>query len=176
MLTMNTETLAGNDFAETALEDAFNSSLASAVDDQDFWEFTSREWIYFEYINSVARLDQAGQVELCTRIEAGFFAEEMLAENTDPLDQKTKKDLDWIALDGRRAMDHLMSAHLWLVVGAALLHRHDGISFEALIQVGKETLVASLQTFDYTADVSFPAHAAKRIDRALSNEVLVQAA
>ena len=50
---------------------------------------------YLKQIGKVALLNAEQEVELAKRIEAGLFAEEMLAE-TKKIDKKTRLDLEWI--------------------------------------------------------------------------------
>ena len=73
---------------------------------------------YLKQIGRVALLNAELEVELATRVEAGLFAEEKLA-NEKKLDKKLKRELEWIAEDGRRAKNHLLEANLRLVVSLA---------------------------------------------------------
>jgi len=70
---------------------------------------------YLKQIGKVALLNAEQEVELAKRIEAGLFAEEKL-NSGEKFAPKMKKELDWIAEDGRRAKNHLLEANLRLVV------------------------------------------------------------
>src|SRR5699024_8714517 len=73
---------------------------------------------YLKQIGKVALLNAAQEVELAKRIEAGLFAEDKLAKAED-IQGKYKRELKWIAQDGRRAKNHLLEANLRLVVSLA---------------------------------------------------------
>jgi len=73
---------------------------------------------YLKQIGKVALLNAEQEVELAKRIEAGLFSEEKL-NSGDKFAPKLKKELDWIAEDGRRAKNHLLEANLRLVVSLA---------------------------------------------------------
>jgi RNA polymerase primary sigma factor len=78
---------------------------------------------YLKQIGKVALLNAEQEVELAKRIEAGLFAEEKL-NSGEKFAPRLKRELDWIAEDGRRAKNHLLEANLRLVVSLAeALHR-----------------------------------------------------
>src|SRR6478736_2837201 len=57
---------------------------------------------YLKQIGKVALLNAEQEVELAKRIEAGLFAEEKL-NSGDKIDMKLKRELWWIAQDGKKA-------------------------------------------------------------------------
>ncbi|MEL0248511.1 MAG: sigma-70 factor domain-containing protein, partial [Actinomycetota bacterium] len=99
---------------------------------------------YLKQIGKVALLNAEQEVELAKRIEAGLFAEEMLAE-TKKIDKKTRLDLEWIATDGRRAKNHLLEANLRLVVSLAKRYTGRGMLFLDLIQEGNLGLIRAVE-------------------------------
>jgi len=84
---------------------------------------------YLKQIGKVALLNAEQEVELAKRIEAGLFAEEKLAAEGDDLDRKLKRELQWIAHDGKRAKNHLLEANLRLVVSLAKRYTGRGMLF-----------------------------------------------
>ena len=90
---------------------------------------------YLKQIGKVALLNAEQEVELAKRIEAGLFAEERLNSGTK-LEPKMRRELEWIAGDGRRAKNHLLEANLRLVVSLAKRYTGRGMLFLDLIQEG----------------------------------------
>ena len=113
---------------------------------------------YLKQIGKVALLNAEQEVELAKRIEAGLFAEEMLAE-TKKIGKKTRLDLEWIATDGRRAKNHLLEANLRLVVSLAKRYTGRGMLFLDLIQEGNLGLIRAVEKFDYTKGYKFSTYA-----------------
>ena len=129
---------------------------------------------YLKQIGKVALLNAEQEVELAKRIEAGLFAEEMLAE-TKKLDKKTRLDLEWIARDGRRAKNHLLEANLRLVVSLAKRYTGRGMLFLDLIQEGNLGLIRAVEKFDYTKGYKFSTYATWWIRQAITRAMADQA-
>ena len=88
---------------------------------------------YLKQIGRVALLNAELEVELAMRIEAGLFAEERL-NSGEKMERKIKRELEWIAEDGKRAKNHLLEANLRLVVSLAKRYAGRGMLFLDLIQ------------------------------------------
>jgi RNA polymerase primary sigma factor len=129
---------------------------------------------YLKQIGKVALLNAEQEVELAKRIEAGLFAEEMLAE-TKKIDKKTRLDLEWIARDGRRAKNHLLEANLRLVVSLAKRYTGRGMLFLDLIQEGNLGLIRAVEKFDYTKGYKFSTYATWWIRQAITRAMADQA-
>ena len=129
---------------------------------------------YLKQIGKVALLNAEQEVELAKRIEAGLFAEEMLAE-ASKLDKKTRLDLEWIATDGRRAKNHLLEANLRLVVSLAKRYTGRGMLFLDLIQEGNLGLIRAVEKFDYTKGYKFSTYATWWIRQAITRAMADQA-
>ncbi len=129
---------------------------------------------YLKQIGKVALLNAEQEVELAKRIEAGLFAEEMLAD-TPKLDKKTRLDLEWIATDGRRAKNHLLEANLRLVVSLAKRYTGRGMLFLDLIQEGNLGLIRAVEKFDYTKGYKFSTYATWWIRQAITRAMADQA-
>ncbi len=129
---------------------------------------------YLKQIGKVALLNAEQEVELAKRIEAGLFAEERLNSGIE-MDAKFKRDLQWIAHDGRRAKNHLLEANLRLVVSLAKRYTGRGMLFLDLIQEGNLGLIRAVEKFDYTKGYKFSTYATWWIRQAITRAMADQA-
>jgi len=129
---------------------------------------------YLKQIGKVALLNAAEEVELAMRIEAGLFAEEKLATETD-LTKKLTRELKWVARDGRKAKSHLLGANLRLVVSLAKRYTGRGMQFLDLIQEGNLGLIRAVEKFDYTKGFKFSTYATWWIRQAITRAMADQA-
>src|SRR5829696_5287521 len=129
---------------------------------------------YLKQIGKVALLNAEQEVELAKRIEAGLFAEEKI-NATEKFAPKLKKELDWIAEDGRRAKNHLLEANLRLVVSLAKRYTGRGMLFLDLIQEGNLGLIRAVEKFDYTKGYKFSTYATWWIRQAITRAMADQA-
>lgn len=129
---------------------------------------------YLKQIGKVALLNAAEEVELAMRIEAGLFAEEKLATETD-LPKKLTRELKWVARDGRKAKSHLLGANLRLVVSLAKRYTGRGMQFLDLIQEGNLGLIRAVEKFDYTKGFKFSTYATWWIRQAITRAMADQA-
>nr|WP_324650935.1 RNA polymerase sigma factor [Georgenia sp. H159] len=128
---------------------------------------------YLKQIGKVALLNAEQEVELAKRIEAGLFAEEQLAK--DEVSGKLKRELEWIANDGRLAKNHLLEANLRLVVSLAKRYTGRGMLFLDLIQEGNLGLIRAVEKFDYTKGYKFSTYATWWIRQAITRAMADQA-
>ncbi len=129
---------------------------------------------YLKQIGRVALLNAEQEVELAKRIEAGLFAEERLNSGAR-LDTKPRRELQWIAEDGRRAKNHLLEANLRLVVSLAKRYTGRGMLFLDLIQEGNLGLIRAVEKFDYTKGYKFSTYATWWIRQAITRAMADQA-
>ncbi|MGA1669954.1 MAG: sigma-70 family RNA polymerase sigma factor, partial [Candidatus Nanopelagicaceae bacterium] len=122
---------------------------------------------YLKQIGRVALLNAELEVELAMRIEAGLFAEERLSKDKK-MDRALKRELEWIAEDGRRAKNHLLEANLRLVVSLAKRYTGRGMLFLDLIQEGNLGLIRAVEKFDYTKGYKFSTYATWWIRQAIT--------
>jgi len=129
---------------------------------------------YLKQIGKVALLNAEQEVDLAKRIEAGLFAEEKLASG-DKLAPKMRRELEWIANDGRHAKNHLLEANLRLVVSLAKRYTGRGMLFLDLIQEGNLGLIRAVEKFDYTKGYKFSTYATWWIRQAITRAMADQA-
>ena len=129
---------------------------------------------YLKQIGKVALLNAEQEVELAKRIEAGLFAEERLGSG-DKIEQKLKRELWWIAQDGKKAKNHLLEANLRLVVSLAKRYTGRGMLFLDLIQEGNLGLIRAVEKFDYTKGYKFSTYATWWIRQAITRAMADQA-
>jgi RNA polymerase primary sigma factor len=129
---------------------------------------------YLKQIGKVPLLNAEQEVELAKRIEAGLFAEEKLNSGAK-MNATLRKDLEWIAEDGRRAKNHLLEANLRLVVSLAKRYTGRGMLFLDLIQEGNLGLIRAVEKFDYTKGYKFSTYATWWIRQAITRAMADQA-
>ncbi len=129
---------------------------------------------YLKQIGKVALLNAEQEVELAKRIEAGLFSEERLNAGTK-IDPKHKRELWWIAQDGKKAKNHLLEANLRLVVSLAKRYTGRGMLFLDLIQEGNLGLIRAVEKFDYTKGYKFSTYATWWIRQAITRAMADQA-
>ena len=129
---------------------------------------------YLKQIGKVALLNAEQEVELAKRIEAGLFAEEKL-NSGDAVEMTLKRELWWIAQDGKKAKNHLLEANLRLVVSLAKRYTGRGMLFLDLIQEGNLGLIRAVEKFDYTKGYKFSTYATWWIRQAITRAMADQA-
>ena len=129
---------------------------------------------YLKQIGKVPLLNAEEEVDLAKRIEAGLFAEELLATR-GPFKDRRQGDYEWIAEDGQRAKNHLLEANLRLVVSLAKRYTGRGMLFLDLIQEGNLGLIRAVEKFDYTKAYKFSTYATWWIRQAITRAMADQA-
>jgi RNA polymerase sigma factor (sigma-70 family) len=136
------------------------------------------------YLDEIARtplLDAAAEVELSKTIEAGLFAESLLAEGRvgrkkggAPL-SASEAELEWLAEEGRKAVDQFISANLRLVVSIARKYGRAQMPMLDLIQEGNTGLIRAVEKFDYTKGYKFSTYATWWVRQAITRGIAQQA-
>jgi RNA polymerase sigma factor (sigma-70 family) len=129
--------------------------------------------VYLNEIGKVALLTAADEVDLAKRIEAGLYAEHLLAASNN-FSAARKRDLRALVIDGERAKDHLLRANLRLVVSLAKRYTGHGMPFLDLIQEGNLGLIRAVEKFDYTKGFKFSTYATWWIRQAISRAMADQ--
>lgn len=112
------------------------------------------------YLRSVAQfelLTPEQEVDLAAAIEAGLYADRLLAGKT--LGVEDRVDLKMISRLGKEAMETFYKANLRLVIFIAKRHRNRGVPFSDVIQDGNLGLWHAVQKFDHTKDIKFSTYA-----------------
>jgi len=136
------------------------------------------------YLDEIARtplLDAAQEVELSKAIEAGLFAEQLLAEGRierrrgGAPKRATREELEWLAAEGRRAMHQFTTANLRLVVSIARKYGRNQMPMLDLIQEGNTGLIRAVEKFDYAKGYKFSTYATWWVRQAITRGVAQQA-
>ena len=122
--------------------------------------------VYLNTIGKTALLTAEQEVELSKRIEAGLYAERLLAERQ--LTPALQRDYKALAADGKAAKRHLLEANLRLVVSVAKRYTGHGMTFLDLIQEGNVGLIRAVEKFDYTQGFKFSTYATWWIRQAIT--------
>ncbi|WP_313558392.1 sigma-70 family RNA polymerase sigma factor [Miniimonas arenae] len=131
---------------------------------------------YLRRIGHVPLLHAEQEVDLAKRIEAGLFARERLAAATAAaLSRRQRRELEWVAADGRRARNHLIEANLRLVVSLAKRYTGRGMPLLDLIQEGNLGLIRAVQKFDFTRGFKFSTYATWWIRQSITRAMADQA-
>src|SRR6476646_6133523 len=136
------------------------------------------------YLDEIARnplLDAASEVELSKTIEAGLMAEALLAEGRvgrkpggAPM-SATQEELEWLAEEGRKAVDTFITANLRLVVSIARKYGRAQMPMLDLIQEGNTGLIRAVEKFDYTKGYKFSTYATWWVRQAITRGIAQQA-
>jgi len=136
------------------------------------------------YLDEIARtplLDAATEVELSKTIEAGLYAEALLAEGRvgrkkggAPM-SATEEELTWLAEEGQRATQQFINANLRLVVSIARKYGRAQMPMLDLIQEGNTGLIRAVEKFDYTKGYKFSTYATWWVRQAITRGIAQQA-
>ncbi len=170
----------GDDADDSSEDEGKGFVLGAADDDAPIQQVTTAGATadpvkdYLKQIGKVALLNAEQEVDLAKRIEAGLFAEEKLASG-EKITPKMRRELEWIANDGRHAKNHLLEANLRLVVSLAKRYTGRGMLFLDLIQEGNLGLIRAVEKFDYTKGYKFSTYATWWIRQAITRAMADQA-
>ena len=136
------------------------------------------------YLDEIARtplLDAITEVELSKTIEAGLFAEHLLAEGR--IGRKkggapkyaTQEELEWLAAEGQRAIQRFIEANLRLVVSIARKYGRSQMPMLDLVQEGNTGLIRAVEKFDYAKGYKFSTYATWWVRQAITRGIAQQA-
>ena len=149
------------DFAEDDVA-ALEADVAAFADGVDLDDQTpamgDSVHTYLKSIGRTSLLTAEQEVDLAKRIEAGLFAEHKLDTDLD-LTPQLRRDLEFVAEDGRRAKSHMLEANLRLVVSVAKKYSDRGLSLLDVVQEGNLGLIRAVEKFDYTKGYKFSTYA-----------------
>ena len=130
--------------------------------------------VYLNEIGKVRLLNAEQEVDLAKRIEAGLYADHLLAEPGLKITAAKRRELQALVTDGRKAKEHLLQANLRLVVSLAKRYTGHGLPFLDLIQEGNLGLVRAVEKFDYAKGFKFSTYATWWIRQAITRAMADQ--
>ena len=136
------------------------------------------------YLDEIARtplLDALTEVELSKTIEAGLLAEHLLAEGR--IGRKkggapraaSQEELEWLAEEGRQAVQRFIEANLRLVVSIARKYGRSQMPMLDLVQEGNTGLIRAVEKFDYAKGYKFSTYATWWVRQAITRGIAQQA-
>ncbi|WP_030673609.1 sigma-70 family RNA polymerase sigma factor [Streptomyces sp. NRRL B-1347] len=169
---MATRAVARRKSADTGETDAARSVRATGG------EIADRDLVGM-YLDEIARtplLDAAKEVELSQIIEAGVYAEKILAGEVEEKSavQASDDELRALVADGERAKDVFIRSNLRLVVAVARRYPRSGLPLLDLIQEGNAGLVRAVEKFDYAKGFKFSTYATWWIRQAITRSIADQ--
>src|SRR6187200_3172606 len=123
--------------------------------------------VYLNGIGKTALLNAADEVELAKRIEAGLYAQNLLATRKR-LGESRKRDLAGVVRDCETARRHLLEANLRLVVSLVKRYAGRGMPLLDVIQEGSLGLIRAMEKFDYSKGFKFSTYATWWIRQAIT--------
>ncbi|MCI2424063.1 sigma-70 family RNA polymerase sigma factor [Saccharopolyspora sp. K220] len=130
--------------------------------------------LYLAAIGRAELLDQAQEIELAKSIEAGLFAEHLLAHRADRLSRQYRAELAELVAAGRAAKVALLEANLRLVVSIAKRYTGRGMPLLDLVQEGNLGLLHAIEKYDHTPRFKFATYATWWIRKAITRALLDQ--
>jgi len=135
------------------------------------------------YLAEIARtplLDAEREVDLSKTIEAGLFAEHLLANGQigrakgGAPKRATKEELEWLAAEGERAQQEFIQANLRLVVSIARKYTRSQMPILDLVQEGNTGLIRAVEKFDYAKGFKFSTYATWWVRQAITRGIAQQ--
>jgi RNA polymerase sigma factor (sigma-70 family) len=129
-----------------------------------------------QYLNDAGQhplLDREQEADLAKRYQAGLAAARMLGDKH--VTPATRRRLEAIRRDGRRAQQTMVQANLRLVVSQARRMRSHQLELLELVQEGNLGLLRAVEKFDHTRGYKFSTYAVWWIAQALQRGVASKA-
>jgi RNA polymerase sigma factor (sigma-70 family) len=136
------------------------------------------------YLDEIARtplLDAETEVELSKAIEAGLFAEHLLATGKVAKTRNgtskapSREELEWMVIEGERATQRFIQANLRLVVSIARKYGRSAMPMLDLVQEGNTGLIRAVEKFDYQKGFKFSTYATWWVRQAITRGIAQQA-
>jgi RNA polymerase sigma factor (sigma-70 family) len=137
--------------------------------------------LYLDEISRTPLLDAATEVELSKTIEAGLFAEHLLAEGRigrrmgGAPRYASREELEWLVEQGRAAQERFLTANLRLVVSIARKYGRSQMPLLDLVQEGNTGLIRAVEKFDYAKGFKFSTYATWWVRQAITRGIAQQA-
>ena len=137
--------------------------------------------LYLDGIAKTPLLTAEEEVFLARRIEAGLYAENILAGNLLVKERggrkavkATTEELLTIAEEGQAAMKQFITANLRLVVSVARKYGRSQMPLLDLVQEGNTGLIRAVEKFDYTKGFKFSTYATWWVRQSISRGIAQQ--
>ncbi|WIY83687.1 sigma-70 family RNA polymerase sigma factor [Propionimicrobium sp. PCR01-08-3] len=130
--------------------------------------------LYLESIAKTPLLNAEEEVHLARRIEAGQFARAILDGRVESETDATETELELVAQDGDKAMQHFLRANLRLVVSVARKYGRSQMPLLDLVQEGNTGLIRAVEKFDYAKGFKFSTYATWWVRQAISRGIAQQ--
>ncbi|GAB3710675.1 sigma-70 family RNA polymerase sigma factor [Mariniluteicoccus flavus] len=143
--------------------------------------------LYLDGIAKTPLLTAEDEVELARAIEAGLYAEQILAgevnqtqrtagarENGKAAKRISRDELEELAELGRRAQERFTQANLRLVVSVARKYGRAQMPLLDLVQEGNTGLIRAVEKFDYTKGFKFSTYATWWVRQSISRGIAQQ--
>jgi len=127
--------------------------------------------LYLDSIAKTALLTAEQEVELAKTIEAGVYAEQLLAGKARTNVSVSPEELQLLVRQGQDAFDHFVKANLRLVVSVARKHGHNAMPLLDLVQEGNTGLIRAIKKFDYSKGFKFSTYATWWIRQAITRGI-----
>lgn len=131
--------------------------------------------LYLDQIAKTPLLDAATEVELSKTIEAGLYAEKLLAGELESALDASDEELEWLVAEGERAKLRFTESNLRLVVSIARKYARSGMPIIDLVQEGNTGLMRAVEKFDYTKGYKFSTYATWWVRQAITRGITQQA-
>jgi RNA polymerase primary sigma factor len=155
-------------------EDSLDSLAATNLSNDELVHVSDPVRMYLQEIGRFPLLTPQQEVELAMQAEAGYRAEEQLAEN-EALATAERVILERTARNGDKARKRLVEANLRLVVSIAKKYIGRGLGLLDLIQEGNLGLIRAVEKFDYRKGFKFSTYATWWIRQAVTRALADQA-
>src|ERR1017187_2737836 len=167
----------GVEIVETGVEDPDEPRRGEGADSARRAGTSDLVRIYLREIGKVPLLTAQDEVELAKAIEAGLFAQEMLAGGYEQAvgAGANVAELAILATEGGHARQRLIEANLRLVVSIAKRYIGRGMVFLDLIQEGNLGLIRAVEKFDYAKGYKFSTYSTWWIRQAITRAIADQA-
>lgn len=130
--------------------------------------------LYLEAIAKFPLLSAEEEVELGKKIEAGLYAEQLLAGKQSSNIDASEAELREIIAEGQDAYDRFVNANLRLVVSVARKFGRTQMPLLDLIQEGNTGLIRAVEKFDYLKGFKFSTYATWWIRQAITRGLAQQ--
>jgi RNA polymerase primary sigma factor len=129
--------------------------------------------LYLKDMARVPLLNQAEELEIAQRIEAGSEAKKVMQEQKRLLPER-RCELELAVAAGQAAREHLIKANTRLVVSIAKRYKGHGIALLDLIQEGNLGLMKAVGKYDYKRGFRFSTYATWWIRQTITRSIADQ--